>query len=424
MSKLYFSDMSQFRLVSDETQLRESATYQQIRSEINRRFNPLAGGVDWERVRSLCEHIGETEGVDLLVAIYYAVSAVKTQGLVGLANGLELQAAVNSQFAQSSIFPAARRAELYSWMIARVTPEIRALKPNINQLRDLYRCERACQSLHDMLLKSQPGHVPDLEAIGFIIFEHIDLLEIKAGSRQLATEYKVANEPTSKRRFRIMNFFIGATLAAMVMISFSQFGMEAPTPITALMIKHRVPKIVSFEEGKTLKSIFGSDTFEVDKTDLVNLYTKAVQSLIDEPIGHNFTQAFALSKSIQRLYPDDLKVSASREKLARWQQDTLQEIDKQYRRFATARTRAANIHRLSEKGDIITVRALSKDLELYAISLSPLYGRAMYVEELMKDGSLDQAQSELNTLRNSIKGLSFKSSQLEQSLKLMLQHPK
>lgn len=423
VSKLYFSDMSQFRLVSDETQLRESATYQQIRSEINRRFNPLAGGINWERVRGLCEHIGETEGVDLLVAIYYAVSAVKTQGLAGLANGLELQAAVNSKFAQSSVLPAARRAELYTWMIGRVAPEIRALRPSINQLRDLYRCERACQSLHDMLSKSQPDHVPDLESIGFIIFEHIDQLEIEARSCQLSAKENVDNVQKSNKKFRVISFFVGAALGTMAIIPFSQLGIGASTPTLALTTEQRVPKILSFDEGKALKSKFGSNTVEAYKTDLVSLYTNTAQSLVDKDIGQDFTQALALSESIQRLYPHDPNVSISREKLARWQQGTLQEIDKQYRRFAAARTRAANIHRLSQKGDIVAVRALSKDLEQYAISLSPLYGRAIYIEELMKDGSLEQAQSELNTLMNSLKGLSFKSSQLEQSLKLLLQHP-
>lgn len=222
MSKLYFSDMNQFKLVLDETQLRGSTLYEQIRSEINRRFRPFSGGPDWEKIRVLCERIGASEGVDLLVSMYYTVAAVKTQGLLGLANGLELQVAVNNEFLDSSQFPAQRRAELYTWMISRVVPELRTLKVSQEQLRELYRCERACQSLYTMLDKYQPDHVPDIESVAFLIFEHIDQLETQRISRRLIEQSNLVAIHQKQKKNCVISFAAGIIVAVLLMISFAQ----------------------------------------------------------------------------------------------------------------------------------------------------------------------------------------------------------
>ncbi|AGH81617.1 hypothetical protein PCNPT3_08395 [Psychromonas sp. CNPT3] len=225
MSKLYFSDTSQFKLVLDEAQLRGSALYEQIRNEINRRFRPFSGGPDWEKIRILCERVGASEGVDLLVSIYYTVAAVKTQGLLGLANGLELQVAVNNAFLASSEFPAQRRVELYTWMISRVAPEIRILKASPEQLRELYRCERACQRLYAMLEKHQPDHVPDIESIAFLVFEHIDQLETHRISHLIEKSNIVKTKQKNKTHC-MLSFSIGIIVAVLLMISFTHIGVN------------------------------------------------------------------------------------------------------------------------------------------------------------------------------------------------------
>jgi len=90
---------------------------------------------------------------------------------------LEIQAAVIAQQKHASSFPPAKRIDLFNWMIGHIGSEIRSMKPGVAQLRELYRCERACSSLYELLQKIQQDNVPDIEAVAFHIFEHIDRLE-------------------------------------------------------------------------------------------------------------------------------------------------------------------------------------------------------------------------------------------------------
>lgn len=172
-----YADIEGLKPAGDTSRLRDSSDYQKIRSEINRRFNPLAGLTDWEKVRTLCEKVAQEEGGDLLVAIYYTVAAMKTRGLAGLANGLELQVSVLGTGHEDNDMPAARRLELYRWMLGRIGEEVRAMRPEQGQIRELYRCERSLQAIDAFLSKQNGTKVDDLDALGFTIFEHIDRLK-------------------------------------------------------------------------------------------------------------------------------------------------------------------------------------------------------------------------------------------------------
>ncbi|MGB0944595.1 MAG: type VI secretion system ImpA family N-terminal domain-containing protein [Marinomonas sp.] len=407
---LFFSDLHQFRLVSDESLLRDSSVYQQIRSEINRRNVPLAGGTDWDNVRKLCEQIGASEGVDLLVAVYYTVAAIKTQGLSGLAVGLELQAAVIKKFGANSAFPAIRRSELLTWMVGKIGPEIRSLNPSVKQLRDLYRCERACHSLHNQFSLLQPDQVPDLDMIAFTIFEYIDKLETNAEIAQPKT-IEVAAKLSWKQK--ILPYFGGASLAFIATFGFVYLKQNLDTPNSVVSVEQTIPKVMQPELINNLPLIIDFGDFATKKEEISAFYLDRSLALMDKKVTEDLRQALGLEATLQGLYPGDESLQGDVETLESWKADMLAVVDTQYQRFSRARTNAANINLMVESDRYDQAKVLAKKMEDYAISLSPVYGRAMYIEELIEQGKLESSQLELDKLLYNLKALNLKIALLE-----------
>lgn len=407
MSNLFFSELKKFKLADDEELLRDTSGYQQVRSEINRRTNPLAGGIDWEKVLTFCEKLGQKEGFDLLLAVYYTVAAVKMQGLKGLSDGLEIQAAVINHQGQNSSFPAAKRIDLFNWMIGHIGSEIRALKPGITQLRELYRCERACTALYELLTDIQPDNVPDLEAVAFHIFEHIDALE-----HPVAPEQKIVKLTTVNKSALVAALILGIVLGSSVLFSWNHI----PRLIDSVLVTSKTPKILTEQDGRNLIDQFGSNELTEKRSELIKLYVDAVNSVIERPVGQGLLQTIERSESLRYLYPEDLKIIMHRLEVKSWQQTLEEDLQAQLARFQTARTRAANIKRLVKRGDLNGARNLSRELESYAVSLSPLYGRTLYLEELLKNGDYSGAESELCKLSRSLNALLLKTGQLEREL--------
>lgn len=407
---LFFSDLHQFRLVSDESLLRDSSVYQQIRSEINRRNVPLAGGTDWDNVRKLCEQIGASEGVDLLVAVYYTVAAIKTQGLSGLAVGLELQAAVIKKFGANSAFPAIRRSELLTWMVGKIGPEIRSLNPSVKQLRDLYRCERACHSLHNQFSLLQPDQVPDLDMIAFTIFEYIDKLETNAEIAQPKT-IEVAAKLSWKQK--ILPYFGGASLAVIATFGFAYLKQNLDTPNSVVSVEQTIPKVMQPEFINNLPLIIDFGDFATKKEEISAFYLDRSLALMDKKVTEDLRQALGLEATLQGLYPGDESLQGDVATLESWKADMLAVVDTQYQRFSRARTNAANINLMVESDRYDQAKVLAKKMEDYAISLSPVYGRAMYIEELIEQGKLESSQLELDKLLYNLKALNLKIALLE-----------
>jgi len=407
---LFFSDLHQFRLVSDESLLRDSSVYQQIRSEINRRNVPLAGGTDWDNVRKLCEQIGASEGVDLLVAVYYTVAAIKTQGLSGLAVGLELQAAVIKKFGANSAFPAIRRSELLTWMVGKIGPEIRSLNPSVKQLRDLYRCERACHSLHNQFSLLQPDQVPDLDMIAFTIFEYIDKLETNAEIAQPKT-IEVAAKLSWKQK--ILPYFGGASLAVIATFGFAYLKQNLDTPNSVVSVEQTIPKVMQPEFINNLPLIIDFGDFATKKEEISAFYLDRSLALMDKKVTEDLRQALGLEATLQGLYPGDESLQGDVATLESWKADMLAVVDTQYQRFSRARTNAANINLMIESDRYDQAKVLAKKMEDYAISLSPVYGRAMYIEELIEQGKLESSQLELDKLLYNLKALNLKIALLE-----------
>lgn len=407
---LFFSDLHQFRLVSNESQLRDSPTYQKIRSEINRRNIPLSGGTDWENVRLLCERIGSSEGVDLLVAVYYTVAAIKTQGLNGLAVGLELQAALIKKFGGNSIFPAVRRAELLTWMIGKIGPEIRSLKPSVRQLRELYRCERACHSLHNQFNLLQPDQIPDLDMVAFTIFEYIDQLETNA---EIAQPKIIEITPKFSWKQRVLPYAGGVCIAVSGFFGVNYLVENLDTPASIVTIEKELPRVMATAYIETLPSIIDIGNLNANKAEIAKLYTDQSNALINKKVTDDVKEALALESTLQALYPLDIALMEGASPIEQWKKDMLAVVEAQYGRFSRARTNAANINLMVENDKYTQAKALAKKMEDYAISLSPVYGRAMYIEELIEQGKVETSKLELEKLLYNLKALNLKIALLE-----------
>ncbi|WP_188013661.1 type VI secretion system ImpA family N-terminal domain-containing protein [Photobacterium damselae] len=476
MTQLYFSELQQYKLVAHEDELRDSDCYQKIRDVINKRNSPLSGSVDWQLVQQLCDELGRTDGFDFIATIYFTIAAIKNEGLAGLANGLELQVVAVDTFIRNSSFPAQKRVELYQWMLGRIGNELRALQPTQSQLRDLYRCERACQRLNEIFMEVQPEHIPDLEAIGYVVFEHIDRLENGLSlkeSGQYENVYTQKDVTTKKTKHQIdgngnqvsktsssvvvkpnyaqhaaqspnkestthtssrsyVSFALGLILGAGGIVTgvqlFPQWFQLLSTTHSQTVSANRSPlaqsvtmslnsgHILTLEQGKALQTHFTAQQFSEDKSIIVPMYLKQANVLITQPAGGNLAEAFSLIDTIQRLYPNDESVEQAQNRYHQIETQYDELFATQYRRFNTARSRIANLQQAIKANNRANTLRLSQGINEYAIGLSPVYGRISYITEQLKQGDKNQAQIEWQNLNQELQAISFKVEQLHQDL--------
>ncbi|MEZ8025734.1 type VI secretion system ImpA family N-terminal domain-containing protein [Enterovibrio norvegicus] len=408
-----YADIEGLKPAGDTSRLRDSSDYQKIRSEINRRFNPLAGLTDWEKVRTLCEKVAQEEGVDLLVAIYYTVAAMKTRGLAGLANGLELQVSVLGTGHEDNDMPAARRLELYRWMLGRIGEEVRAMRPEQGQIRELYRCERSLQAIDAFLSKQNGTKVDDLDALGFTIFEHIDRLESRSASRTPAMPVEVE---VKKQNVNALIFFVGLTVGAVAIYVLLQLQGTRPNPTTQLTTALPEPKIITLEEAQQIHKEFGTEALSSHREQLLTAYTDKVSVLTASTSGDNLLEGIELANSLAYVFPEAPDVTLMNQNLQDWQEGLLAEVEELKQRFVTARTRAANLSLSAKNGNFSQVEALATGLENYAISLSPLIGRLTFVEQQIAEGNLERAKQELALLDADLKAITLEKALLEREI--------
>ncbi|MHA6609218.1 type VI secretion system ImpA family N-terminal domain-containing protein [Photobacterium damselae] len=476
MTQLYFSELQQYKLVAHEDELRDSNCYQNIRDAINKRNSPLSGSVDWQLVQQLCDELGRTDGFDFIATIYFTIAAIKNEGLAGLANGLELQVVAVDTFIRNSSFPAQKRAELYQWMLGRIGNELRALKPTLSQLRDLYRCERACQRLNEIFMEVQPEHIPNLEAIGYVVFEHIDRIEnglslkeprqyenvstqkdvtAQKTKHQIAGNGNQVSKPsssvvvkpnyaqhaapspskestthTSSRSY--VSFALGLILGAGGIVTgvqlFPQWFQLLSTTnsqtvpanlsplVQSVITSQDSGRILTLEQGKALQTHFTAQQFAKDKSIIVPMYLQQANALITQSAGGHLIEAFSLIDTIQRLYPNDESVEQAQNRYHQIETQYDELFATQYRRFNTARSRIANLQQSIKANNRANTLRLSQGLNEYAIGLSPVYGRISYITEQIKQGDKDQAQIEWQNLNQELQAISLKVEQLHQDL--------
>ncbi|MGF1767864.1 type VI secretion system ImpA family N-terminal domain-containing protein [Enterovibrio makurazakiensis] len=415
MAQWMLTDIDGIKLAADDSRLKDSADYQAIRSEINRRFNPLGGSVDWDKVRTLCEKVATSDGADLLVAIYYTVASLKTQGLSGFANGLELQVAVLRDKHVDQNMPQAKRVELYRWMLGRMGEELRAMHPQLSQLRDLYRSERALQAIDRNLSLRGSEKVADLDVLGFTVFEHIDRLENSSRTGVVApppVEVKVKKQNASALVFVLGVLLGGASLYGLQYVQGSR-----PSPASELTVALTEPKIISVDEAQQIREEFGAQGLKHYQSQLFTRYSEKLSMLSEEDVADSFRSSMELADSFQYLFPDSKEALELSESVQRWQSSVVADFDELNERFVTARTRAANVSLMVRTGRLEQLQTLAVGLENYAISLSPVIARITYAERLIQEGNVQQAEEELHIVDKNLKSIVMKNMLLQRTLR-------
>ena len=360
----------QFTFVDDESTLRNSTRYQLIRDEINRLNNPSYGKIDWDKIKMLCEDLARTDGLNFLTTLYYTTALVKESGIGGLANGLELQLAALMHLYNNNDANLIKCADLYRWLIARLGDDLRRLEPKQSQLKDLYRCERCCKEIYELFLDVHPQHVPDLEAISYVIFEHVDYLEGNIKPIALVEEKQMDKVddippelPSHKNKHRICPYWI---FCLGLLVGLSVFVIKGYLEPTTPKVDHQ-------------------DSFPVS----------SVNKSLSIPLS---------------LRPaTDIQIEPNQTHIA----DIKERFETQYRRFKLTRTNIANLQQTMSQSQNNKMASLSEDLNDYAIGLSPVYGRIDYIEQQLINKNQPEVQKELQQLDSEIKGLALKFSQLE-----------
>ncbi|MFM2484440.1 type VI secretion system ImpA family N-terminal domain-containing protein [Celerinatantimonas yamalensis] len=403
-------DTPSFKVVDDEKQLRDHHIYQNIRHEVNRRLNPLSGGTDWHKVYVDCQTLCHSEGSDLLVACYFAVASLKERGIAGLADALELQWAVLDKFGTHSIFPTPRRIELLAWQTSRLLPELKRLKPEIEQLRDLYRCERTCQALDEMMQQLQDGQATSLDALGLVIFEHID--EVESQFRRTPKVPVDASLPVSQGRLRWA--LLGAGLAIVVL---APLGLRTrtyePSPLwQRLTYPVKLPQSLSLAQGAALDRHFTHQQLEQQRTGLTALYRQRIESLINRPVYWSYEKAYALVNTIKRLYPNDSDVVDYTQQLSQARLTTQTLYQQQLSKFSQARTDFSNLQQALVQQDMQQATRLATQLKRYSQGLSPIYGQLSYIEQLLAQHQTQKAREQLQTLNQRLWAVQARMQQL------------
>ncbi|KJG53500.1 hypothetical protein UA38_22500 [Photobacterium kishitanii] len=412
-----FYQSRQFKFVDDESKLRNSTRYQLIRDEINRLNNPSYGKIDWDKIKMLCEDLARTDGLNFLTTLYYTTALVKEQGVSGLANGLELQLAALMHLYENKDVNLVKCADLYRWMIARIGDELRRLEPKESQLKDLYRCERCCKEIYELFLDVHPQHVPDLEAISYVIFEHVDYLEGKLKLIEADKQNHINEQQDippklplrNKHRIRLSWVFCLGLLLGLSVFAVKDYLRSTTNSLLKRVTAEKLEaQVLTSEQIAQLQHQYSPSVFTDNKATIIPLYLRQANDEINALSGKNIAQALSLMNTVKQLYPNDAQIEQHQQYIA----DIRERFETQYRRFKTARTNIANLQQTMNQSHSNKLAALSGEINDYAISLSPVYGRISYIEQQIANKNQPEVQKELQQLDGEIKGLELKFSQL------------
>ena len=107
--------------------------FEALQAEIDKLSTPSAmGGTDWETVERLAAVILSGKSKDLLAASYFAVAAIRTRGLEGLAQGLQVMGDLIEHFWEDLFPPKKRmrgRAAALEWWVKKSAAALEDLKP-------------------------------------------------------------------------------------------------------------------------------------------------------------------------------------------------------------------------------------------------------------------------------------------------------
>lgn len=410
-------DQKLYTVTTDSEKIRSLESYVAVREEINGRFTPFAGGTDWQVVLKESEALAQGEGIDLLMSSYLSIAKLKLEGVAGFANGLELVLSCLMQLSKPDTKAAKMRKDILSWINQKAIPEIKNMKPNHELLKDLYRSERMCERIHEWMSLQQPKHEVDFEGLGFVLFEHIDRIETQYHTLVKRQEkQQVEPQSAGSRNRSTINAFLASLLTAAACIGGFWLYLN-PYVLNEYQYKswRSVPTLDATRAEAFLNNT-SAEQLRLYRDKLVPLYQAEINERLkkaaDEPYRHLLDQLSVL----QTLYSEDQQVNALTHSVAKEREAALDQVNLMIERFGLARTQMANISKLVKSKRWADVEAQAKRLEDYAVSLSPIYGRADFIQALLEQKQFQRAEDELLELRNRLNNLAWQTVELNQRL--------
>lgn len=416
MSNTVLLDQVVYRVTADSDSIRHLESYQKIRDEINSRFNPLSGGTNWQEVYEACEHLAKGPGVDFLMCSYLTIAKLKIEGVAGYANGLELLIQCLSLLPKPDSKSAKMRKEVLDWVNGKAIPELKKMKPSQEQLRDLYRSERVCERIHHWMTLQQPQVDVDFEGVGFVLFEHIDQIETRYHTAIKRQEKQRENDNRVTRR-RYYWSLTGTLVSTLVVSGVCGWLYYNPSFINQYQFKQsvEVPAINTSNLDRYVEHTKPKKLAAV-QAELIPMYQTSIEEKTKVSIEQPYLKALEQLNVLQKLYAGDEQVEQISQTLYQDQQFALDQANEFIARFSEIRTKMANIALLAKKQRWQQVANETKSLEDFAVSLSPIYGRVGYVENLIEQRQYEQARQEFDELKRRLNNLSWKVAELNQRL--------
>lgn len=413
MSNVIYIENVFFRLTQEPELIRVLEPYLRVREEINRWLNPISGGSDWGSIKDNCEVLARGPGIDFMMCGYYTVACLKTQGLTGFTVGLELLSCSLANQTACDIKNEKMRKELLDWVNGRVVQELKALKPNYESLRELYRAERYCERLYQLVEMKNTNYKVDFEGVGFALFEHIDRIETQYHS-YLKKQEKIE---TPELRFWQKGSGITAIVAFFITVSGLIGWMGWPWYYsTAYGQPQLIGKINNTQQSEVFIEALSDKQRVRWQNDVVPLYAESLERNIAESFSDPKERAISHMRLLQVLYPQDPRILQLNAIFTEEKKTALDQTEFFVAKFGEIRTKMANISLLAKRGKWQDLQKQTKSLEEFAISLSPIYGRVDYVQNLIKEGDLEAARNELEILKERLNNLSWEIAVIEQEI--------
>ena len=412
----YFSAISDLRIAQNQNEVEDNDHYQVIRNEINARLRDP----NWHKIKQHAEKLGRETGFGLLAAAYYTVAAARTEGISGLANGLEITLAVLFQPGQAdkSKHPATLNA--LDWMAKRLIDTVKRCEKSHDMLRDLYRCERVCLAFQ---------HAVDTEIIGLQTVHSLLTKKIKGIEKQtpeiqfdinaVQSDRKSRNTKKSGNGIKKFLWFLLVSILAFVLMVLIK---ELLIPLVSEPIEQAaVPNVLNDQQINEIQQTYGLQEMQQHKAQITAIYLDEIKKRLHQRGTENFQQAEKLLHTLSLLYPDDDQVMDQEKAIQAIKRDQQENLEALSERFKKTRTDAANLSRALQRlpstgREISRIKAMATDLKNYAISLSPLLGRSFYIEENLQKNNTQVAQQELTKLDQQVNALALKVDDLQKML--------
>ena len=402
-----YIEKSRFYIENDSTLIRDKEDYSLIKDNINKRI----GKTNWEEIQRLAESLAKDSGIDLVIACYYTVATFKVKGIQGFANGLSLINCCLLSEPQFSSKQKRTNKDLIDWVTSKTLKEIKSLKIGSELLSDLYRCERECQNLEDFLEKQQAQEKPNIDGITFEITKRLNKLEAPYLNKSGILFSK--KNPVSKIIRYFLLLLVGGAIGGSALKYLPEFLQQHQPDFK---VQQPYPNLLGEEQLSYFSHFYGESEHLQMKQQLIDLYLNTFNSKRYGAMVNDKKDARKILNVLQTLYPNEPAVIEANLSLVSQENNAQANNQRFLSSFKEARTNAVNLSALTKKVRWKLLQEKAKSVEDFAISLSPIYARALYIEESIQKGNVTTAKKQLNELITRMEYLSWKIIELEEQI--------